>query len=158
MAPGPPKCSPPHLLVQHRPSYSVGPVNGWYALGGPFIERATTLRGWLLSKEQPPGPAAIADVLEALFVDGLTHVYGDGRYARTTPLDSFSFSSYRQRCILEVLDELSEALERDDGGSLGADAVPIARELRAFVVDRSLPGSIPLRDIPEETFPPLPLP
>ena len=141
-----------HLLVQHRPSYSVGPVNGWYALGGPFIERATTLRGWLLSKEQPPEPAAIADVLEALFVDGLSHVYGDGRYARTAPLDSFSFTPYRQRCILEVLDELSEALERDDGGSLGADAVPIARELRAFVVDRSLPGSIPLRDIPEETY------
>ena len=141
-----------HLLVQHRPSYSVGPVNGWYALGGPFIEPATTLRGWLLAKEQPPEPAAIADVLEALFVDGLTHVYGDGRYARTTPLDSFSFAPYRQRCILEVLDELSEALERDDGGSLGADAVPIARELRAFVVDRSLPGSIPLRDIPEEMY------
>ncbi len=141
-----------HLLVQHRPAYSVGPVNGWYALGGPFIERATTLRGWLLAKEQPPEPAAIADVLEALFVDGLTHVYGDGRYARTTPLDSFSFTPYRQRCILEVLDELSEALERDDGGSLGADAVPIARELRAFVVDRSLPGSIPPRDIPEETY------
>jgi len=141
-----------HLLVQHRPAYSVGPVNGWYALGGPFIERATTLRGWLLAKEQPPEPAEIADVLEALFVDGLTHVYGDGRYARTTPLDSFSFTPYRQRCILEVLDELSEALERDDGGSLGAAAVPIARELRAFVVDRSLPGSIPLRDIPEETY------
>ena len=141
-----------HLLVQHRPSYSVGPVNGWYALGGPFIERATTLRGWLLSKEQPPEPAAIADVLEALFVDGLSHVYGDGRYARTAPLDSFSFTPYRQRCILEVLDELSEALERDDGGSLGADAAAIARELRAFVVDRSLPGSIPLRDIPEERY------
>ena len=141
-----------HLLVQHRPSYSVGPVNGWYALGGPFIERATTLRGWLLAKEQPPEPAAIADVLEALFVDGLTHVYGDGRYARTTPLDSFSFAPYRQRCILEVLAELSEALERDDGGSLGADAVPIARELRAFVVDRSLPGSTPPRDIPGETY------
>ena len=141
-----------HLLVQHRPSYSVGPVNGWYALGGPFIERATTLRGWLLSKEQPPEPAAIADVLEALFVDGLSHVYGDGRYARTAPLDSFSFTPYRQRCILEVLDELSEALERDDGGSLGAGAAAIARELRAFVVDRSLPGSIPLRDIPEERY------
>ena len=141
-----------HLLVQHRPSYSVGPVNGWYALGGPFIERATTLRGWLLAKEQPPEPAPIADVLEALFVDGLTHVYGDGRYARTTHLDRFSFTPYRQRCILEVLDELSEALERDDGGSLGADAVPIARELRAFVVDRSLPAGIPPRDIPEETY------
>ena len=141
-----------HLLVQHRPSYPVGPVNGWYALGGPFIERATTLRGWLLAKEQPPEPAAIADVLEALFVDGLTHVYRDGRYARTTPLDSFSFTPYRQRCILEVLDELSEALERDDGGSLGADAAAIARQLRAFVVDRSLPGSIPPRDLPEETY------
>ncbi len=141
-----------HLLVQHRPSYSVGPVNGWYALGGPFIERATTLRGWLVAKEQPPEPAAIADVLEALFVDGLTHVYGNGRYAGTSPLDSFAFTPYRQRCILEVLDELSEALERGDGGSLGADAVPIAAELRAFVVDRSLPGSTPLRDIPEETY------
>jgi DNA-binding NarL/FixJ family response regulator len=122
-----------HLLVQHRPAYSVGPVNGWYVLGGPFIERATTLRGWLLA-------------------DGLAHVYGDGRYAGTAPLGSFSFTPYRQRCILEVLDELSEALERGDGGSLGADAVPIARELRAFVVDRSLPGSIPLGDIPEETY------
>ena len=141
-----------HLLVQHRPSYSVGPVNGWYALGGPFIERPTTLRGWLLAREQPPEPAAIADVLEALFVDGLTHVYGDGRYARTTPLGSFSFTLYRQRCILGVLDELSEALERDDGGSLGAEAAAIARDLRAFVVDRSLPGSIPPRDIPEETY------
>jgi CheY-like chemotaxis protein len=141
-----------HLLVQHRPSFSVGPVNDWYALGGPFIERATTLRNWLRPSDQLPEPVVIADVLETLFVDGLTHVYRDGRYERALPMASFSFTPYRQRCILQVLDELTEALERNDGGALGADAAPLTRTLKAFVLDRRLPGGIPLHDIPDETY------
>jgi hypothetical protein len=67
---------PPPLLVQHRPPLSVGPVNGWYALGGPLMERATTLRGWLAGERTAD---MVGDVLEALFADGLAHVYREGR-------------------------------------------------------------------------------
>jgi CheY-like chemotaxis protein len=141
---------PPNLLIQHRPQHVVGPVNGWYALGGPFIGRATTLHGWLLSTQ--PSPLAVGDVMEELFVDGLADVYADGRAQSGEPLDSFSFTPYRQQCILQVLDELKEALEREDGGALGADAAVVARDLRAFVTERRLPGGVPQRDIASETY------
>ena len=58
-------------------------------------------------------------MLEELFVDGLAHVYADVRLETTGPLGSFAFSPYRQQRILQVLEELTEALERDDGGGLG---------------------------------------
>ena len=51
----------------------------------------------------------------SLFADGLgtcTRRAGP----RPAPLESFGFTPYRQRCILQVLEELREALERDDGG------------------------------------------
>ena len=60
---------PPHLLVQHNPAHSVGPVNGWYALGGPLIERAPTLRSWLRSGKATA--AAVGDVLEVLLAENL---------------------------------------------------------------------------------------
>lgn len=86
---------PPNLLIQHRPQHSVGPVNGWYALGGPFMGRATTLRGWLLSVR--PAPKVVDDVMEELFVDGLGDMYADVRPESTEPLGSFAFTPYRQR-------------------------------------------------------------
>jgi len=140
---------PPNLVIQHQPQQAVGPVNGWYALGGPFMGRATTLRGWLLSGQLP---AAVGDVMEELFVDGLADVYADGRPESTEPLGSFAFNPYRQQRILQVIDELREAIQRDDGGALGGDVAVLARDLRAFVTERRLPGGIPQRDIPVETY------
>ncbi len=141
---------PPHLLVQHRPPRVVGPVNGWYALGGPLIERATTFRAWLAG-QTPPDPDVVGDVLEGLFVDGLGHVYADGRPEATEPLVYFSFTPYRQRCILQALDELKEALERPDGGGLAAEAAKLVADLTLFVTERRLPG-IPQRAIPGTTY------
>jgi CheY-like chemotaxis protein len=141
---------PPNLVIQHQPQQAVGPVNGWYALGGPFMGRATTLRGWLLSSE--PTAVAVGDVMEELFVDGLGDVYADGWHESTEPLGSFSFTPYRQQRILQVLEELGEAIQRDDGGALGAGAAVLARDLRAFVMERRLPGGIPQREISSETY------
>jgi CheY-like chemotaxis protein len=141
---------PPNLVIQHQPQHAVGPVNGWYALGGPFMGRATTLRGWLLSGQ--PSPAAVGDVMEELFVDGLADVYAEGRSESTEPLGSFAFTPYRQQRILKVLDDLKEAIQRDDGGALDGDVAVLARDLRTFVTERRLPGGIPQRDISPETY------
>jgi len=143
---------PPTLLVEHRPAYSVGPVNGWYALGSPFVERAVTLRGWLLSSEHPPEPPAVDDLMESLFVDRLAHVYARGRSERTEALASFSFTPYRQRCILQVLAELTEVLEREDGGALGGDVDPLVNDLTAFITERRLPGGRLLSLASQETY------
>jgi hypothetical protein len=137
---------PPHLLVQHRPAHPVGPVNGWYALGGPLVERATTFRGWLASG---PSPAEVQDVLEALFIDGLGPVYAEAHLESTEPLASFAFTPYRQRFILQALDELEEALMREDGGGLG-DITDLLSDLKAFVTERRLPG-VATRSIPQST-------
>jgi len=141
---------PPNLVIQHQPQRAVGPVNGWYALGGPFMGRAITLHGWLMSSQS--SAAAVGDVMEELFIDGLADVYAEGRYESTEPLGSFAFTPYRQQRILQVLDELKEAIQRDDGGALGGDAAVLARDLRAFVTERRLPGGIPQRDISPETY------
>ena len=141
---------PPNLLIQHRPQHAVGPVNGWYALGAPFMGRATTLRGWLLHSE--PSPAAVGDVMDELFVDGLGDVYAEGRCESTEPLGSFAFTPYQQQRILQVLDELKEAIQRNDGGALRGDADVLARDLRVFVTDRRLPGGISQRDVAPDTY------
>jgi hypothetical protein len=141
---------PPNLLVHHHPPHSVGPVNGWYALGGPLIVRATTLREWLLSSQS--SAAAVGDVMEALFVDGLGQVYAEGRSEPARPSDSFAFSAYRQRYILQVLDELTEALERDDGAALADGAAPMTRDLKAFIMQGNLPGGVSQDDVPRDTY------
>jgi len=141
---------PPNLVIQHQPQQAVGPVNGWYALGGPFMGRATTMRGWLLSGQ--PSSAVVREVMEELFVDGLGDVYADGRFESAEPLGNFAFTPYRQQRILKVLEELKEAIERDDGGALGGDAAVLARDLTAFVTELRLPGGIPQRDISSEAY------
>ena len=144
---------PPNLLVQHRPAHTVGPVNGWYALGGPLIGRATTLAEAGCSRPDPGTRSAI--VLEELFLDGLGHVYADGQAEPAEPLDSFAFTPYRQQCILQVLDELTEALERDDGGGLGQEATAmLVRDVQAFVTERRLPNGMPHRAIPQRPHTP----
>lgn len=138
----------PSLLVQHQPPHPVGPVNGWYALGSPLVERATTLRQWLASKENPPAADAVADLMEALFVDRLAPVYARGEFRSGPPLDSFAFTAYRQQLILRILGELREALERDDGGGLGSETDRLVGDLTAFITQRRLPEggswSVPL--------------
>ena len=141
---------PPNLLIEHRPQHTVGPVNGWYALSGPFIGRATTLRSWLLSAQ--PSSTAVGDLMEELFVDGLGDVYADGQSEPVELTDSFSFTPYRQQCILQVLDELTEALTRDDGGALGEETTVLVRDVRAFVTQGRLPNGISHRDISNDTY------
>jgi hypothetical protein len=141
----------PSLLVQHQPPYAVGPVNGWYALGSPLLERATTLRQWLGSKD-PPAPDAVADLMEALFVDRLAPVYARGEFRSGPPLGSFAFTAYRQQLILRTLDELREALERDDGGGLGRETDRLVSDLSAFITQRRLPGPGGQRPVPSGTY------
>jgi hypothetical protein len=138
----------PTLLVEHRPARSVGPVNGWYALGGPLIERATTFRGWLATG---PSPAAVGDVLESLLIDGLGQVYANGHAEPEEPLASFVFTAYRRQCILQALEELKAALARTDGGGLGDAAGDIAAYLTAFVIEQRLPQVL-ARAIPQTTY------
>jgi CheY-like chemotaxis protein len=141
---------PPSLIIQHQPQYTVGPVNGWYALGAPFIGRAITLRSWLLSARR--SPAAVGELMEELFVDGLGDVYADARPEAVESTDSFAFTPYRQQRILQILDELTEALRRDDGGALGAEAEVLVRNVKAFVTKQRLPGGISYRDIRHDTY------
>jgi CheY-like chemotaxis protein len=141
---------PPNLLIQHNPQHTMGPVNGWYALGGPFVGRGITLRNWLLSSQ--PSSVAVGDLMEELFIDGLGDVYAGGRPESAELADSFAFRPYRQQSILQVINELSEALERDDGGGLGAEAGSLIRDLRTFVTQRRLPGGASYRDVARETY------
>lgn len=140
------------LLVQHQPPQAVGPVNGWYALGSPLVERATTLRQWLRSGDSPPAPDAVADLMEALFVDRLAPVYARGEFRSLPLLQSFAFTAYRQQVILRVLDELKEALERGDGGALGSETEGLVSDLTAFITQRRLPGATGQRPIPPDTY------
>jgi CheY-like chemotaxis protein len=142
----------PSLLVQHQPPYPVGPVNGWYALGSPLVERATTLRQWLAARENPPPPDAVGDLMEALFFDRLAPIYQRGEFRSVPSLRSFAFTAYRQQVILRVLDELKEALERDDGGGLGSEAERLVSDLTAFVTQRRLPGAAGHRPLPPDTY------
>jgi len=142
---------PPNLLIPHRPQHMVGPVNGWYALGGPFIERAITLRNWLRSGQ--PDSAAVGDLMEELFIDGLGGAYKDGQFENSNPSDRFAFTPYRQQCILQVLDELTEAIVRTDGGALGEEATgKLVRDVTAFVTERRLPTSIRRRGTSRGTY------
>jgi hypothetical protein len=137
---------PANFLVQYRPAQAVGPVNGWYALGAPLVERATTLRAWLATG---PARGAIEDVLARLFVDGLGQIYADGDEVPGTPLTSYAFPHHRQRRILHALDELTEALSRPDGGNFAAGSDLVAN-LTAFVADNQLMG-VSSRSIPRQT-------
>jgi CheY-like chemotaxis protein len=139
---------PPHLLVQHRPARPVGPVNDWYALGGPLIDRAMTLRAWLRTG---PEAASIRAVLERLFADGLSHIYGELKEITTEPLGSFSFPHYRQRRILSALDEIKEALRRPDGGNLADSTSDLVRDLTAFIAEGRLLDVL-TRSIPRQTY------
>ena len=142
---------PPNLLIPHRSQHMVGPVNGWHALGGPFMERAITLRHWLRFSQ--PTSTAVGDLMEELFIDGLGGAYQDGQFERSDPFGSFAFTPYRQQCILQVLDELTEAIARSDGGGVGKEATgELVRDVRAFVTERRLPNRIPQRDIPDDTY------
>lgn len=141
---------PQSLLVHHHPSHVVGPVNGWYALSGPLVERAAPLRDWLLSSR--PEPATVTNVLETLFVDGLGRVYAEGRFQPTASLGCFTFTPYRQQCILQVLGELEEALERRDGGGLGTEVEQVSSTLRAFVAEGVLPGGFRAHELVAEVY------
>jgi len=142
---------PSNLLIQHRPPHVVGPVNDWYALGSPFIGRSITMRDWLLSAQ--PSRVAVGDLMEELLVDGLKEVYASGKHQPGEPAGSFAFTPYRQQRILQVLDELTEALGRGDGGALGQEAAAVlVRDVKAFVMEQRLPNGIPYRDISGDTY------
>ena len=79
-----------------------------------MIERATDATGWLAGERTPE---MVGDVLEALFVDRLPTCTRRDELADAAA-GELGFTP-SQRCILQVLDELREALERDDGGGAG---------------------------------------
>jgi Phosphotransferase enzyme family len=139
---------PQYLVVQHRPDYPVGPINGWYALGGPLIDPAITLRAWLRTG---PSATSIKTVMEKLFVDGLGRIYSDIKSVATEPLGSFTFSYYRQRRILSVLEEIKAALMRPDGGNLTDSTSDLVRDLTAFVTEGRLLDVL-ARSIPRQTY------
>jgi CheY-like chemotaxis protein len=138
----------PNLLLQQRTARPVGPVNGWYALGGRLVERATTFRAWLASG---PSPSVVEDILEALFVEGLGPLYAEAQSVSMEPLESFAFSYYRQRRILHALGELEETLSRPDGGGLSHATSELVTDLTAFITERRL-LLVPLRAIPRQTY------
>ncbi|HEY7144277.1 MAG TPA: phosphotransferase [Streptosporangiaceae bacterium] len=140
---------PPSLLVQHRPGHPVGPANGWYALGGPLVKRASTFRQWLSAG---PDERDVEDVLEALLVDGMGPSYAEGQFEPGEPLAAFAFPHHRQRSVLESLGELRGALTRPDGGGLDTEAEDqLVRDVTQFVAERHLPRVLKW-SIPQQTY------
>ena len=139
---------PTHLLVPYRPIQPVGPVNGWYALGAPLVDRATTFRGWLATG---PSVTDIGEVLEMLFIQGLGRTYAEATKVAASPLGSYVFEHYRQRRILHALDELIEALERPDGGNFANGTSDLVTELTAFVTENRLIRAL-RKSIPQYTY------
>jgi CheY-like chemotaxis protein len=140
---------PAHLLVQHRPAHPVGPVNGWYALGGPLVKGATTLHQWLSTG---PEKEDVEDVLEALLVEGLGPSYAEGQFEPGEPLAQLTFPHHRQRSVLESLGQLREALVRPEGAGLDQEtASTLEADVTAFVTERQLPRVLKW-SIPRQTY------
>lgn len=139
---------PPRLLVRHLPERPVGPVNGWYALGAPLLEHATTLRTWL---GKGPASSAVEDILEVLFAEDLRHTYAETQQAATEPLKWLAFPHYRQCRVLWALSELREVLTRPDGGNLAGGSPKLVTDLTGFVSEARLPGLLP-RQLPRKTL------
>lgn len=138
----------PRWLVQHHPEGLIGPINGWYALGATLAEGAVTLRTWLAGG---PRPETVEDVFETLFLEALEPMYSaNGRQVEGNALEKLSFPHHRQRRVLHAMNELHDALARQDGGDL-ADRLPvILHDLTDFIVDGRLPRTSP-RELPRRT-------
>lgn len=138
----------PRFFVRHDPEYLVGEVNGWYALGAPLLERASTLRKWLAGG---PAAGAVEDVFEALFLEGVGRVYTTNiRREDNCALDNYRFAHYKQQQILQAIDELQEALVRPEGGNL-TDTAALATDLSSFIRDTTLKNA-PRHELPTRTY------
>ena len=121
---------PPRFFVRHNPEKPVGPVNGWYALGAPLLDRAGTLRRWLAGG---PEPEVVAEVIEELFTEGLRDVRASSlRVREGGVLDCYAFPDHRKQRILKACAELREALARPEGGNQ-PDAARMIHDLELFV-------------------------
>ncbi|MDH6521640.1 hypothetical protein M2164_008344 [Streptomyces sp. SAI-208] len=136
------KVFPALLLIRQRPDRPVGPVNGWYALGAPLPDHATTLRDWLAAG---PGEADVADVMIKLFGEGLRAAHVENREVGPPLTKLLQFRPLRRRRVLEALEQLSPALLRPDGGGL-SDLKELTRELKSFL-EEGRPLGVPLSEL-----------
>ena len=121
---------PPRFFVRHNPEKPVGPVNGWYALGAPLLDRAGTLRRWLADG---PRPEVVAEVIEELFTEGLHDVRATNLRVRDgSALDCYAFPEHHKPRILRAFAELREALSRPEGGDQ-PEADRMIHDLESFV-------------------------
>ncbi|GGL64733.1 hypothetical protein GCM10010129_05390 [Streptomyces fumigatiscleroticus] len=140
------KVFPALLLIRQRPERPVGPVNGWYALGAPLPERATTLRDWLASG---PPPRDVEDVMIKLFAEGLRSAHAENREVGPPLTGLLRFRPLRRRLVLQALAEYGPALVRPDGGGL-ADVRELTRELKSFL-EEGRPLGVPLSELARPT-------
>jgi hypothetical protein len=138
---------PSRFVVPLQPQYPVGPVNGWYATGAKLDQEAVNLRSWLASG---PPCGQVEVLFELLFAECLGRLYDTTRDNRpTTPLALLRFPHYKQRLVLQALDELAPTLTRPEGGALG-DITAIQADINFFATEQRLPGVLE-RNLPKET-------
>nr|UYZ50065.1 putative two-component response transcriptional regulator [Streptomyces mirabilis] len=140
------KVFPALLLIRQRPERPVGPVNGWYALGAPLPENASTLRAWLAAE---PPRRDVQDVMFKLFREGLRTPHTENRESGVPLVELLRFPSLRRRLVLQALAEFSPALTRADGGGL-SDVRELTRELRSFL-EEGRPLGVPLSELTRPT-------
>ena len=138
---------PPHLIFRHQPESLIGPSGGWYALAGPLLSEAVTLRSWLSTR---PASSIVDSVMAGMFVDGLAGLYQESRHDEEDALALLAFPAYRQARVIHAMRELSEAMARDDGCGIG-NVEEVVSDVTAFVVDRTLPR-LPRLSVPKQTY------
>ncbi|GAA1315506.1 hypothetical protein GCM10009634_86300 [Saccharothrix xinjiangensis] len=135
------------FVVTSSPEYPVGPVNGWYATGSATDKKVVTLRKWL---SEGPGPEVTDELFEVLFTECLGPLYaGNLETKDVDPLSLFKIRHYKQRLVLQAIDELLPTLSRPDGGGL-TTVEGIRDDLIAFVTEARLNGVL-ARQVPRTT-------
>lgn len=128
---------PSRFVVPHFPERPVGPVNGWYATGAPRDQEVVTLRSWLASG---PPPQQAEDLFEVLFTECLGPLYADNMEEKSgEALSKLDFPHYKQRLILQAVDELTPTLTRAEGGALD-DISALRRDITAFTTEGRING------------------
>jgi hypothetical protein len=139
---------PSRFVVPIHPERPVGPVNGWYATGAQRDHEVVTLRGWLMSSQ---AATQAEELFEILFTDCLGRMYKDNlEQWSVSPLSLFGFPHYKQRLILQAMDELMPTLTRAEGGGL-SNVETLRRDLTAFTTEQRLDGIL-TRQLPSTSL------
>lgn len=139
---------PNRFVMPIQPDFPVGPVNGWHATGAPLDQEAVTLRTWLASG--PPGDQ-VAELMELLFTECLGRMYeGTMEPRQDSAVTLLEFPHYKQRLVLQAMDELAPTLTRPEGGALG-NVQQVLADLNAFATEQRLPGILQ-RSLPHNTM------